>query len=196
MKRPFSCLTLLLALALLAPGCAYVKNRVMDMSDVIDIKYGYGIGGGAKIEVTSYVGLGVGYGIMPKTREWYGRRSHVAYHQEFVHFVVAGRDGSERDWGDPPLDGTDHYGTVLPLNLSALDVGYDVGHPPVLQHFRVGFEFLVPGLNFGMYLNFGEIVDLFAGIATFDPARDDGVFKSAQYPDNFVEELVEDAPES
>ncbi len=182
--------TLLLALALVTPGCQYAKDRLLDASDVIDIKYGYAVGVGVKVEATNYVGVGIGWGLTPKSREWYGRRSHVSYDQEFMHFVLAGRDGSERAWGEPGKDGTDHYNMVLPINIAQLDHGT----PPMLQRWRVGFELLLPMAHGGLYLNLGELVDFFAGLATIDIADDDGTPKSEQYGDHFIEELeVEDA---
>ena len=191
MKLPRLTSVLVLAL-LLGPvtGCAYVKNRMLDMSDVLDIKYGYAVGVGVKAEVTNYVGVGLGYGVMTKTREWYGRKSHVAYDQEFLHFILAGRDGTKRDWGEPGLDGTDFYNMVLPINLAALD--HD--SPPMLQRWRVGFELVLPLANGGLYLNLGELADFVLGLATIDIAGDDGVPKSAQYNDNFLQD--EDLPDT
>ena len=186
-----SALTLLLGFALFTPGCSYVKNRVLDMSDVIDIKYGYAVGAGVKVEATNWVGVGVGWGIMPKTREWFGRRSHVAYDQEFMHFILAGRDGTKRSWGEPSADGTDFYNIVLPINIAALDHST----PPMLQRFRVGFEFIIPTANGGLYLNLGELADFILGLATIDIAGDDGVPKSAQYNDHFQEEVTPDDSE-
>jgi len=156
----------------------------MDMSDVIDIKYGYAIGAGVKVEATNWLGVGVGWGLMPKTREWYGRRSLVSYDQEFLMFVLAGRDGNKRAWGEPSANGTDFYNIVLPLNISALD--HDT--PPMLERFRFGFEFIVPTVNAGLYLNLGEVCDFILGLTTIDIAHDDGVPKSAQYNDNFAAE--------
>jgi len=177
--------TFLFALALFTPGCQYAKDRLLDASDVIDIKYGYAVGLGAKIEATNYVGLGLGWGLSPKTREWYGRRSHVCYDQEFMHFGIVGRDGTDRSWGEPGKDGTDHYNIVLPINIAQLDHGT----PPMIERWRLGFEIILPGGNGGLYLNLGELVDFFAGLATVDLADDDGVPKSEQYGDHFIEEV-------
>jgi hypothetical protein len=177
--------TLLLGVALFTPGCSYIKHRVMDMSDVIDIKYGYAVGAGVKVEATNWIGVGVGWGISAKTREWYGRRSHVAYDQEFMHFILAGRDGTKRSWGEPGLDGTDFYNMVLPINIAQLDHST----PPILQRFRFGAEVIFPTTNAGLYLNLGELCDFILGLTTIDIAGDDGVPKSEQYDDHFKEEV-------
>jgi len=175
---------LVLALALVSTGCGYIKHRMLDMSDVIDLKYGYGVGVGVKVEATNYVGVGIGYGRMTETREWYGRRAHVAYDQEFLHFILAGRDGTLRSWGEPGQDGTDHYNMVLPINIAALD--HD--SPPLLERWRVGAEIVVPLANAGLYVNLGEVLDFLLGLATIDIADDDGVPKSAEYGENFRED--------
>ena len=39
---------------------------------------------------------------------------------------------------------------------------------------EAGFEVVLPGGQFGLYVNFGQIWDFLAGIATYDPAGDDG----------------------
>ncbi len=191
---------LVLVLALVSTGCGYIKHRMLDMSDVIDIKYGYGLGLGVKVEATLWVGAGVGYGYMTKTREWYGRRSLVAYNQEFLHFIIAGRDGTAREWGEPPQDGTDHYNIVLPINLSAVDMRGWPFRPSLLQCFRTGFEVIVPAFNVGLYLNEGELLDFILGLVTVDIADDDGIPKSGRYEDNFREYVAQPnggpAPES
>jgi hypothetical protein len=175
----------LLGLAMSLPSCGsvggYMKDRIMDFSDIVDVKYGYGFGLGAKVETTLYVGAGAGVGFISQGREWYGRRSIADYDQWFVHFVLGGWDGSQVPF-DRGGTATDWYGIVLPVNLSALDHPWS---PPMLQRWRFGFEFLVPFVNFGLYLNGGEVGDFFVGFSTLDIADDDGVSLTEVYGDDF-----------
>lgn len=184
---------LVLALtAALLPGCGsfgtYAKDRIMDLSDIVDVKYGgtlqdgLPVGVGAKFEASSYVGGGLGLAAIPHSREWYGRRSVVSYEGYFVHALILGWDGGQIPLDDG-VDATDWYQVVLPVNLSAID---HPRSPPMLQRWRFGGELIVPLVMGGLYLNFGELVDFFAGFGKVDLAGDDGVSITETYGEAFV----------
>ena len=192
----------LLALALVAPGCACTGDRIMDFTDIIDVKYGTAIGAGAKVEITQYLGAGAGAAALGYNREWFGRRSVESRGFAFLHLVAIGMDGGH---GSPNPDGwaderADIYFALV--NATALgDFGLAPGgdasfdhdslritteenpYEPVrkfepfhpLDYWRFGGEVIIPSMHFGIYFNFGQFLDFFAGIATYDPAGDDNM---------------------
>jgi hypothetical protein len=162
MNAPIRCLVAMLLAAMLG-GCSemqtYSKDRVYDFIDMVDFKYGFGadtLGLGAKLEVSTFIGLGLGYGQSAHVREWYGRRSY-ANDFEFAHALAIGFDGP----------------TTMPAYyILAFNTMYYV---PLRDVWRVGGEVFLPFANVGVYGNAFEIVDFVAGIVTLDPAEDDGV---------------------
>jgi hypothetical protein len=176
---------LLLALALASTSCSavggYAKDRILDLSDVIDFKYGISCGLGVKAEASLYAGLGLGLGHLDWTREWYGRRSIDRNEGCFVHFIVGGWDGSQERF-DQTRDATEWYQIVLPLNLSALDHPWS---PPFIERWRFGGEIVLPVVMGGLYVNVGEIVDFVVGFTTIDLPDDDGVSRSERYGADF-----------
>ncbi len=56
---------------------------------------------------------------------------------------------------------------------------------------------LIPGLQFGIYFNFGQVIDFVAGLGTFDPGDDDGVsfFDTYNIPWEESPEAIEQARE-
>lgn len=185
---------LLLGLALLPVGCAYARDRLLDLSDVIDPKIGTGIGVGAKVEISEYLGVGVGVGVNAYLREWYGRRSYETYGDKFVHLGAFGQDGGM--WGLADDAGVrrraETYALLINLTAVADHVGrYDVfgysdawvlpeGYevPPLYTRWRVGGEIMIPALSFGLYLNLGELADFLLGLGRIDFAGDDGMSKA------------------
>ncbi len=203
-------LALLAVLLLLAPGCAvarYAGNRIMDLTDIIDFKYGVAIGAGAKVEITQFVGAGGGAAALGYSREWYGRRSMERKGFAFVHLGGIGVDGG---YGSMNLGGwSDERAEIylLLVNGSALaDFGIAPGgdaiidtfnsqapirlgteiseiEPPTrfeplhpLDYWRFGVEAIVPiGVHFGIYFNFGQLIDFVVGLTTYDPTGDDGL---------------------
>lgn len=176
---------LLLGSALLFPSCrsvgTYVKDRALDLSDIIDVKYGFAVGIGAKVEASMYLGAGVGWATVYDCREWYGRRSVIIGEQTFLHLGLVGWDGTQElfDRGD---DATDWYSVVLPINLGAID---HPDNPALLQRWRFGGEVLLPFVQLGLYLNLGEVADFILGLATIDIAADDGMSMNDKYPSGF-----------
>lgn len=174
-----------LVLALLGSGCAsidrYASDRLLDLTDVVDFKYGEAWGFGAKLEVTLYLGTGVGIGVVESSREWYGRHAtDFTLDREggpgawldgtFAHFGIIGTDG-----GTPGDAAQSAINTVF---LNVLLIGWSDDAPPMIERWRVGAELLLPEVTGGLYLNFGELWDLLAGLGGGDPAQDDGVPKS------------------
>jgi len=191
------CLALLFAAPLPAAGCAYAGDRLLDMSDIVDLKLGTGIGIGVKAELTYYVGIGAGLGVNAYLREWYGRKSYETYGDRFVHVGVFGQDGGmdgpEKDAGVRARVET----YVLLVNMTAtadhvagrgvlgysdawqMARNYEV--PPLGTRWRVGGEVLIPAISFGLYLNLGELADFLLGFTTYDFREDDGLDKGARY---------------
>jgi hypothetical protein len=186
-------LALLVGSLLPAAGCTYARDRVYDLSDVIDPKVGSGLGVGAKAEISYYLGIGGGVGVQGWLREWYGRKSYVTFGDKFFHVAVFGEDGG---MGGPDENAgvrarPDTHATIL--NLSAysdhmsdesvfgfsdawrLPEGYEV--PAVGTRWRIGGEVMIPALTFGLYLNVGELADFLLGFSTYDFREDDGMGK-------------------
>lgn len=196
LRRP-ALSALLLGLLLGVAGCAYPRDRLLDLTDIIDPKLGTGLGVGAKAELTSYLGLGGGLGVNAWLREWYGRRSYESYGDKFVHFGVFGQDGGlggvAQDAGVRTRPDThvtivnvsafaDHVGRYDVFGYSdawELPDGYEV--PPLGTRWRIGGEFMIPALSFGLYVNLGEIADFVLGLGTIDFRDDDGVCKCDVY---------------
>ena len=152
----------LLALTALLGGCAvghYLRDRVYDVPDVVDLKYGGGLdtlGLGLKLEVTEFFGVGLGYGGTDSITEWRGRRKDVD-DSDFLHALLMGRDGS----------------ADRPANYFFLwNVFY---YSSMREQWRVGAELMLPLVWGGVYLNIGETVALVGGLFGWDPADDDGL---------------------
>ncbi len=156
------CLTLL--------GCAdagrYLRDRALDLSDIVDPKFGLGLGAGAKAEVSDYAGAGAGFGAAGGC-EFYGRRVMLGGGL-FCHLGVIGADMLGK--GGPAIA----EGNLLLAQFK------DV-RPPPLSRARIGGEVLAALVNLGVYVNVGEIADFFGGLFGFDPAGDDGVPKGARF---------------
>jgi len=78
----------------------------------------------------------------------------------FLHLAASGADG---------FSGHGHLDEVHLLGVSISQLN----RPSTFDVARVGAEILLPGVTAGLYLNLGQLCDLLAGIAGFDPAGDD-----------------------
>ena len=171
MRPPMSCRMLplvLLLCALVATGCTYGHNRLQDAGDIFDWKWACNwtsVGVGAKVEVSNYLGTGVGVGFIDDLSETYGRHIVRTPHNEFVHIIVAGVDGPV--WEDDSRDGSALYGLAINCCQDP--------RPWVIDRFRLGGELIVLNIDAGLYLNFGQLFDFFAGLTTWDPGDDDGL---------------------
>src|SRR5262245_51932556 len=174
----------LLLLLVLLPACAsierYARDRLLDVTDVVDFKYGEAWGFGVKAEITLYLGTGLGLGVVESSREWYGRRATdftldreggpgAWFEGLFAHAGIIGTDGGSA--GDAAQSALN---TVF---LNVLLLSGDSDAPPMIERWRIGLEVLLPEVTGGMYLNLGELWDLLAGLGGGDPAEDDGVRK-------------------
>jgi hypothetical protein len=165
----------LVFLAVLAAGCSfethgvdtYLVDRGLDLIDVIDFKLGAGLGLGAKLQASDYMGVGLGAGAYHPTVEAFGRRFFHNDQDGFLQGLVVGVDGT-------PIGTVNDATTVniLLLQLRGLDL-------PFIERFRFGGEILLPGVQVGLFVNVGEILDFIVGLATWDPALDDGMRKGA-----------------
>ncbi len=186
----------LLALVVTMAGCSYPGDRLRDITDVLDVKYGTGIAAGAKVELTYYFGAGAGLGVLGYTREWYGRRSYETYGGTFMHAGIFGVDGGtgmfHRKDGDQTFADlhfvvvnvsafADHFGNRDTVYAVAFQRPPGFEPVPMFDRWRLGGEFLIPGLTFGLYVNLPEIVDLVGGFLFWDPAGDDGIGKLELY---------------
>jgi hypothetical protein len=173
-----------LALLALLPACAgferYMRDRLMDVTDVVDFKYGRAYGLGIKVEMTLYVGSGLGIGEQLSTREWFGRHGQDFLIDDesgpmswidgaFVHLGIIGFDG-----GSPSSTAQSAVNTA---GINVLMFWAGASAPPLIDRWRFGGELLLPGVIGGMYLNLGELWDWFAGVFGGDPAEDDGLRK-------------------
>jgi hypothetical protein len=162
--------TFFLIFSALLTGCnsvgSYFRDRALDFTDIVDVKYGAGLtnlGFGAKVEVFSYVGTGLGYGNEHQVTEWYGRKAGQ-YPGTFAQAVLLGME-------NPGEMGPNRYGCWSLLLCQA-------------QHFpkeryascivRTGPEVLLPFIRFGIYLNAIELADFLTGWFGIDLTGDDG----------------------
>ena len=173
-RRPLR--AVIVALACGAAGCSapgYGNDRLLDASDVFDVQYGTGLGLGALAQATLWLEGGVGLSSTVSMREWYGRRSTIDDEGTFVGLLAFTGTGSFPHGSVP----TSSF-SVLFVNVAAV---IEDDPPETIDRFRIGGRIYLPCVNLGLFLNLGEIVDLAAGVAGFDPAEDDGVPKSARW---------------
>ena len=83
-------MTILWCIVFCTPGCAYIKDRALDFTDIADFKGGITFGIiGAKVEVTDYLGAGLGLGFTGEY-ESYGRWLVELNGGFFAHIIVVG----------------------------------------------------------------------------------------------------------
>jgi len=188
--RSRSLATALLVVVVGASGLAcqgaatWGRDRLSDATDVLDIRYGTGLGLGLHLDATQYFGAGVGWSRVDRSRTWYGRHAVDMQGKEFVGFVL----GSALGGGMCPPDPAHGWWHMLGFNVAALDVPnwsgdtgwfeHDNG-PPFIDRARFGAVLFLPFVHGGLHLNVGEVLDLVIGLAGFDPAADDGIPKTA-----------------
>jgi hypothetical protein len=184
-------LLLLLACQACAPLATYGRDRVRDVSDVVDVRYGLGFGLGASAQFGEVFGTGLGCSIEWYERQWYGRKSIESHDGLFAAALILGYDGDyvlRLDPGEGVIGGNTLAGNMTVLCLRG------VGHSPAMSGTqewftepggklpgwstgRIGGAVFLPGVLAGLYVNLGEIVDFFGGLATFDLMNDDGYAK-------------------
>ena len=172
--------------AILVPlaGCAYLRDRGRDFTDIVDVKGGAGgIGLGAKARATEFVGTGLGYGATYDTTEKIGRGAYDA-ESAFGGLGFFAIDGKT---GVCPGPGSEI--SLLGLRMQ----GETFGFP--WRWFRFGGEVVLPGVRGGLFVNLGEFVDFVAGIAGLDPVGDDGQPLMGPLPRHGFERRQEEPPE-
>jgi hypothetical protein len=156
-RVPFSVGVVVLPFFLL-PGCnsvaGFFKNRALDATDIIDLKYGAGrgVGLGAKVEPLPFFGTGLGFRSPGPTTEWFGRRAEQD-DLYFAQFVLLGFEGAGRQPDD------DVEVNFMTVQLHRFEDGHV--HPERL--IRVGGEIAIPFVRGGLYLNILELFDFVAG---------------------------------
>jgi hypothetical protein len=190
-----ACLLLLLA----CQGCSgltsYGRDRLRDLSDILDVRYGTGLGLGSQIRV---LWLETGFGMSSEAyyRQWFGRKSVEVRRGLFAQAVVAGIEGDY--WRRKPEDflrdsSTGSFSVLIvnvPLCTSIFSGTRDedwfevpAGDPPLMDSFRIGGVVFLPGVSGGLFVNLGEVLDFLAGVVGWDPLHDDGIPKFRLVPE-------------
>lgn len=163
-------LPVLLLAGLAAPGCAYVKDRGLDLAQTVDVSVGVSEGLEFNLRATKFVQLGFGgyrglywAGVKDGLLDvWQEERSEFGVGPLYVHEVFRGDGDRLLDiryplFGDPGFREIAHDLTHV-SDRGLLDVGFTLN--PVL----FGVDLAVSPVELG---------DFLAGVARFDPLRDD-----------------------
>ena len=130
-----------------------------------------GLRRGVEIVHAGAIGIDGGYG-SPNPGGWSNERAEVYFllvnSTALADFGIA--PNADARW-DHLLKG-EHEARVAKEDLPRADT-FEPFHP--LDYWRFGAEVIIPSVQFGLYFNFGQLIDFVAGIGTFDPAGDDGV---------------------
>jgi len=159
---------ILCGLLLLLAGCSsagdYAVKRLLDLSDIIDFKVGAGVGAGARASITDWFQPALALGAID-SGALYGRQV-ASSPPHVVQLLVVGADF--------------HF-PEGPSNLFILGARFREDEPdlPLVDRFRVGGEIWAI-VDFGVYVNFGEIVDFVTGFFGVDVACDDDLMKGSQ----------------
>jgi len=179
-----------LLLALGCPACSglaeWSLDRARDLSDVVDVRYGTGLGLGAHVRADVWVPLGAGLGASTESssRQWFGRKSVEMRDGLFAGMVLIGREGQglicEPTTGSVELFGVNFKGAgIYDSDWRGTDAWFQspAGSPPQIDRFRIGATIFLPGVNGGLFINFGELADFFTELVGYDLMRDDGIPK-------------------
>ncbi|HEX5011521.1 MAG TPA: hypothetical protein VFY71_14085 [Planctomycetota bacterium] len=177
-------------LALACQACnglaTYSLDRARDLSDVVDVRYGTGLGLGLYVQATPSIPLGAGLGASSESysRQWFGRKSVEMRDGLFAHAIFMGVEGkgAGSDWTTGSLDMLGlrlNPGSIYSKEWRGTEAWFQspAGDPPQLDRFRFGATVFLPGVNGGIFLNLGEVVDFLTGLVGFDLMRDDGIPK-------------------
>lgn len=182
-------------LATLCQACegvaTYGQDRRRDLSDVVDVRYGTGVGLGVMLEAGPFT-TGLGSSSEWYYPRWYGRKPVEVRDGLFAFGIVAGYDGDyirrlgRHDWVAQGDSSTGNFAILL-LNLSAGTqrpmsgteewFTQPGGDPPLLTCASLGGTLFLLVANAGLYFNAGEALDFVCGVAGADPMHDDGVPK-------------------
>ncbi len=184
--------TLVLAgMTLLCQSCAhlmaYGEDRVRDISDVIDVRYGTGFGLGVSVQWTELLGTGLGCSTEWYQRQWYGRKSIEVRDGLFAQALIFGVDGDyvRREaqganyWECMSSTGNTTWFIFRLTGISREGWGNEEwftkpgGVAPSAEFARIGGAVFLPGVNGGIYVNLGEVIDFVSGLFGYDPMNDD-----------------------
>jgi len=94
----------LLALAVALSACrgSFMGNRLRDAGDIFDVKLGGGLGVGAKVEASTYLGVGAGAGLYSGGEKFGRTWEGYGLGELFLHSIVWGFDARKSEIGDGP----------------------------------------------------------------------------------------------
>lgn len=157
----------LLLLPALLTGCSYARDRLLDLTDIVDLRGGPGgIGIGAKVRASEFLETGLAVGGGYSEVEWYGRRILETPESNPLQLIIVGLDKRAGEKRKEPWE----------MNIIMLRGARP--WPPPVSWFRFGGELILPLVRGGLYLNLGEVADLVLGFTTLDIAEDDGLPKA------------------
>ena len=194
LRRSAACLPLLLGCLACSSLGPYGTDRLRDLSDIIDVRYGTGLGLGSQVQAL-WLTTGLGYSTEYYYRQWFGRKSVEVRNGLFANALIVGVEGDFWRRDAAHLLGNSSTGSlsvlVVDLTLSSsifslADKGdwfkEPAGDPPFLDSLRIGGTLFLPGVSAGLYLNCGEVLDFLCGLVGFDPLHDDGIPKFTLVP--------------
>ena len=200
MKRPWIVVCVVLLLA--CQGCSgiatYGQDRLRDFSDVVDVRYGTGFGLGASLQLLPPFETGLGCSVEWYYRRWFGRKSVEVRDGLYAHGIIVGFDGDylrrlgNDDWfclGNSSTGSFDilifnvNHGRNRSLTGTEAWFNQPAGDPPILTEVRIGGVVFLPGVNGGLHLNVGEVIDFVCGIVGYDLMNDDGIPKFRRFPE-------------
>ena len=174
---------LLLAAALTSGGCtassAWGTDRLLDLTDIVDVRYGTGLGLGVQADAMLLLGTGVGWSDVSYSRAWYGRHAVDIKHRTFLGAVLYSALGDY----EYPGDAARTWCNIVLLNIASVGPARASGDedwflrddgPPIMTRLRPGVTLFLPGVHGGLYVNVGEALDFVLGIFFLDPCTDDG----------------------
>ena len=170
LKRHLSIPSILLSAALASPGCAYVKDRGLDLAQSLDVAVGASEGLGFNLRVTKLAQLGIGgyrglYWVGLKDGlfdVWQEERSEFGIGPLYVHEVFRG-DGARLVDIRYPLFGDPGF----------REHAFDPTHLSDRGWFDIGATFNPVLFGFDLAFSPVEFIDFLGGLATFDMLEDD-----------------------
>ena len=159
---------LLTAVLLVATaGCSYTTDRLLDLTDMVDVRGGSGgFGLGVKVRATEFVETGLAAGGGYEEVEFYGRRRLDVPNSDVLQMLIVGYD-----------KGGNISGSKVPWEINTFFFRGAKPWAPPVSWWRFGGEIILPGVRGGIFLNIGEILDFILGFTTLDIAGDDGLGK-------------------
>ncbi|MHC4859852.1 MAG: hypothetical protein ACYTDY_07150, partial [Planctomycetota bacterium] len=131
----------LLLLAALLLGCTYAKDRLLDLTDIVDLRGGAGgVGVGAKVRASEFLETGLAIGGGYTEVELYGRRYLETPESNPLQLLIVGLDKRAGEKRREPWE----------MNIALLRGARP--WPPPVSWFRFGGELILPLVRGGVYL--------------------------------------------